>query len=157
MVSAQFPLTYSLTGGRSRLELHSDGLTFAAPLRGIPERTIELSAFRFFCIDRIQVVSLKQKLMVDFNADLVLSWEAPDASAGHVRLAVHSDAAELKALLEKLSEIRPSANLLHLPVPEALRLMKVPSRDRDVAILLGVLLVGALLIVGTILWMLRNN
>ena len=45
----------------------------------------------------------------------------------------------------------------HLPVPEALRMMKVPSRNRDVAILLGVPLVGALLIVGTIVWMLRNN
>ena len=157
MSHTQFPLSYSLIGGRSRLELHSDGLTFAAPLRGIPEQKVELSAFRFFCIDRMQVVSLKLKLLLDFNADLVLSWEAADASVRHVRIAVHTEAAELKALLAKLSEMRPSSNLLHLPVPEALRTMKVPSRHRDVAVLLGVLLVGALLIVGTIVWMLRNN
>lgn len=157
MTPTPFPLYYSLTGGRSRLELHSDGLAFAALLRGIPEQKIELSAFRFFCIDRMQIVSLKQELILDFNADLVLSWEAADATVRHVRIAVHTEAAELKTLLATLSEMAPSSNLLHLPVPEALRMMKVPSRNRDVAILLGVVLVGALLIVGMIVWMLRNN
>jgi hypothetical protein len=151
----ELPLVYSLKGGRSRLELYADRLVFAAPLRGIAEESVALSTFRFFCIDRMQSSGRLRKLMLDFNADVVLAWEV-DGVPKHVRIAIQTESPELKTLLAKLSELRPSSNLDHLSVPEALRLMKVPSRNRDVAIILGVVLLGALLIVGTVLWMLRD-
>lgn len=155
MSHTAFPLSYALAGGRSHLTLQPDALIFAAPLRGIAEERIDLRTFRYFCVERLQRVSLKAKLMMDFDADVVLAWESAGALR-HVRIAVDTKSDALRALLARLAELCPSSDLRHLPVPHALRTMKVPSRDRDVLVIVGVVLVGALLIAGLIAWMLHD-
>ena len=96
-------LTYSLAFGRSRIELHPGVLLVAAPARGIPERRIELSTLRHFCIDPIQIMTLLQKFTMDFDADFVVSW-GPDGAVEHLRIAVNRQAPDLQALLAALAE-----------------------------------------------------